>query len=297
MRINVETFEALLRERGMTRTELSRKSKVGTKTIGRIRLEEELRPSNVEKLAVALGVDLETLLKPPSDALIGKSKVAPGMQRLVVDMDGLTLNRLWMTSHHYNVSVRTLIAYAPMLFTIVAQMSLKQRRSRIEDWYASLEASLKAAPAQHEEEIRWVKDGALELYWAEIKSIEARDLASGASGPYSSDPSNRTTECVEQHPFFELLEELAGKAGRELDLYGCHIDDICYNLNDDDALTDLIPFCADSNDSAATEAITLGEVLVRDIPLELMSPNRTSERVAWIAEAYLADRLMEAPNE
>ena len=66
MQINVETFEAALRARGIKQADLARKARLGAKTVGRIRRGEDLRRSNVEKIAAALDMPVEALLEPPS---------------------------------------------------------------------------------------------------------------------------------------------------------------------------------------------------------------------------------------
>lgn len=300
MYINVETFEALLRKSGMTLAELSRKSKVGTKTIGRIRKSEELRKSNVEKIAAVFGVEIAVLNNPPSAALIkGAESKSGNMQRMVVDLQPAALNRIWMTAHYYNVSVRALLEFAPLFFSIVAETSLNQRRKKIESLSASLKEMMKDAPAQHEDEIDDVKFGMKNLYRAEMDSIEQRDLTGGAKGNYSSTFNKFDDESVENHYFFNTIEDLASPANLHVDFFESTMEDIAYNIEEDGPFEAIMPDeikpFSDERDSELWSALTQGDILVRDIPIELMAKNQAEARVRWLNNAFEAikDRIDE----
>jgi transcriptional regulator with XRE-family HTH domain len=292
MHINVETFDALMRKSGMTLAELSRKSKVGTKTIGRVRKSEDLRKSNVEKIAGVFGVDIATLINPPSAALIaGAEKKSGNMQRMVIDLQPAALNRIWMTAHYYNVSVRALLEFAPLFFSIVAETSLNQRRKKIESLLASLEEMLKEAPIQHEDEIDEVKSGMSALYWAEIDSIEKRDLTGGAKGNYSSNFNKFDDESVENHYFFNTIENMATSASLDVEFFGSFMEDLAYNIYEDGPARAIFPYVNwdDFDSERALEleaALNDGDILVRDIPIELMAKNKAEERVRWLGNAY-----------
>lgn len=297
MHINVETFDALMRKSGMTLAELSRKSKVGTKTIGRIRKSEDLRKSNVEKIAGVFGVDIATLINPPSAALIaGAEKKSGNMQRLVVDLQPAALNRIWMTAHYYNVSVRALLEFAPLFFSIVAETSLNQRRKKMESLSASLEEMMKEAPTQHKDEIDQVKFYMNDLYWAEIDSIEKRDLTGGAKGNYSSNFNKFDDESVENHYFFNTIENMAASANLGVDFFGSFMEDILYNIDKDGPFDAILPddyhICQWKDiqpefgwHSEEGSSLNMGDVIIRDMPVELMAKDRVKERILWIRNA------------
>ena len=292
MHINVETFDALMRKSGMTLAELSRKSKVGTKTIGRIRKSEDLRKSNVEKIAGVFGVDIVTLINPPSAALIaGAEKKSGNMQRLVVDLQPAALNRIWMTAHYYNVSVRALLEFAPLFFSIVAETSLNQRRKKMESLSASLEEMMKEAPAQYEDEIDDVKSGMSNLYWSEINSIEKRDLTGGVTVRYWAEkPHGNDDESTQVHSFFNTIEEMALAANLSVDFKDSNLEDIWYNIDEDRPLDTIFPYKLSQSSWERQRAIELalqnGDIPIRDIPIELMSKNKAEERVRWLENAY-----------
>ncbi|MCZ8133541.1 MAG: helix-turn-helix transcriptional regulator [Rhodobacteraceae bacterium] len=294
MHINVQTFDALTRRRGVNQAELARKAKLGLKTIGRIKLGKDLRPSNVEKIAAALETDVQTLLSPPSDALLSGAEQRGDLQRLVVDIDAPTLNNLWLAAQFYRVPVRSLIQYAPLLFSIVAEASLNARRKRIASWRASVEGAMKELPLPHEAERRQIMDGVIDVYEAEMSAIDARDLNGGVSDPFTTDPGLRTeAECAEGHPFLEFLEDLARQHGQDLSFFGSETTNIVYDHRGSDAaksmglraaLDTLVPEDLPGSDEAL-RAIGLGDVLVRDIPENLMAADMAEERVLWIASA------------
>ena len=301
MHINVETFDALVRKSGMTLAELSRKSKVGTKTIGRIRKSEDLRKSNVEKIAGVFGVDIATLINPPSAALIaGAEKKSGNMQRLVADLQPAALNRIWMTAHYYNVSVRALLEFAPLFFSIVAETSLNQRRKKIESLSASLEEMLKEAPTQHEDEIDQVKFYMNDLYWAEIDSIEKRDLTGGAKLEYSTNPLGGHHVDEKKNYFFDTVEDMASSANLGVDFFGSFMEDIAYNIDEDGPFDAILPddyhirMWKENNPEFgwySEEGFSLnnGDVILRDMPVELMAKDRVKERILWIRNAHNAD--------
>jgi hypothetical protein len=292
MHINVETFDALMRKSGMTLAELSRKSKVGTKTIGRIRKSEDLRKSNVEKIVAVFGVDIATLINPPSAALIaGAEKKSGNMQRMVVDLPPAALNRIWMTAHYYNVSARALLEFAPLFFSIVAETSLNQRRKKMENLWASLEEMMKEAPAQYEDEIDDVKSGMRNLYWAEMDSIKERDLTGGVTVRYWAEkPGGNDDENTQVHSFFNTIEEMASSTDFYVDFKDSNLEDIWYDIYADEPLDAIFPSVSSQSSSERQSLIELalknGDILIRDIPIELMSKNKTEERVRWLENAY-----------
>lgn len=291
MHINAQTFDALLRARSINQTELAQKAKLGVKTIGRIKRGAELRQANVERIAAALEVDVKTLQAPPREDLVSKAEKKSGMERLVVDVDATTINNLWLISNYYKLPVRALIQFAPLLFSIVAEAALNERRKRLEDWRRSFEPLLKDAPHNVASELNVLHDDLLDLYWSEMSALEARDLTGDASGPYTTEPSHRCVGEVESHQFFEFLERLAADHGQYLEFFSSKIDDIVYNhggltsnIGRDGAREVLVP--PDMNRSNEVGfAIDSGSVLIRDIPAELMAPEKAEERVRWIEAA------------
>jgi transcriptional regulator with XRE-family HTH domain len=298
MHINVETFDALLRKSGMTLAELSRKSKVGTKTIGRIRKFEDLRKSNVEKIANVFGVDVPTLISSPSDELLEKAgKKSGNMQRMVIDLQPAALNRIWMTAHYYNISVRALLEFAPLLFSIAAETSLNKRKKKIEGLKYSFEELLKDAPSQHKSEIDEVKSQMNDLYWAEMESIESRDLTGGVKGNYYTETSNGDIESVDEHPFFNAVEEMALSANFNVEFFGSFMEDISYYIDKDGPLDAVLPEDYEINyfqdarpeigwDNEHWSSLNQGDIIIRDMPSELMAKDKVKERILWVTQAY-----------
>lgn len=218
MIINPITFGLLLKTRGLTQAALAERARVGAKTIGRIRRGEELRGSNAEKIAKALDVSLETLLAPPSENLAQKAGKSGTLHRLVTDLSGQSLNALTLAAMRYGLPEKTILEVGPYLFTLLAELSLKRRRDRVEAWrQAALEAVEDGplrpwgTPASLVEQIE-------ELYRAECASIDRRDLAGGFEGerevhndfPGPGEPDNA---------FFAFLADLSAECGYDRPLF------------------------------------------------------------------------------
>lgn len=282
MHINARTFEALRQKRGWTQAELARRSRVAPKTIGRIKNGEELRRANAERIAQALGVSVEVLQSPPTDALINQAAKKAGTERLVLDLNGSTLNDLWLVSRRYNISMQSIVQFAPLLFSVVAERSLLRRQKELNEWFERFEALVVAHPAHGDIalDLRLLKDGAYDIYEAAKASIEARDLSAGLQDVYSTE-----TAAITPHPFFETIEEVASDLG--LNFIESTLDAPTF-FHDAHfaAVEEVVPDGYGSAGMAARAAIGIGYVLLRDMPNELMADDRTEDRVNWLASFY-----------
>jgi hypothetical protein len=291
MQINVETFEAALRARGIKQADLARKARLGAKTVGRIRRGEDLRRSNVEKIAAALDMPVEALLEPPSADLSERAAKKSGMQRFVIDLPTETLNQLWFVKANYRVSVRALIEWAPLLFTIVAEKSLAERRKKLDEWFEAAKEAISNAPDRYNDEVGALQSDIEDLYWIERESIDSRDLAGGYT-------KEHTTEEGGGNPFLSFVEGLATNGVSALDddwselfFYGATIEDISYFIYDHSwsnfsGHTLLVDSLRDDHGGMALSALEDKDVLLRDIPEELLSEERRQERVRWLASFY-----------
>jgi transcriptional regulator with XRE-family HTH domain len=283
MQINVETFEAALRARGLKQADVARKARVGAKTIGRIRRGEDLRRSNVEKIAAALNVAVEALLEPPSDKLVKNAAKKSGMERLVIDIPAETLNRLTMTEFYYGVSMRGIIQWAPLFFGLIAEMSLKDRRKKLEDWFKTAMESISRVPGRHVNEVEALKSDLLDLYWEERNSIDRRDLSGGFTKEHSTHNDGGNA-------FLCFIEDIASSISEDIEFIDATHEEPWFAwYNGVDPLhpgeEQMFHRDAEHGDLAA-EAVSWGHVLLRDIPDELLVEDKLAERVRWLASHY-----------
>jgi transcriptional regulator with XRE-family HTH domain len=193
MNIDVTTFDLLLRKNGMTQAALAERANIGTKTVGRIRRGEPLRTTNVKKIADALGVSIEELIAPPTDVLAERAEKRSGLHRVVVDLEGQAINALTITAKHYRVSEKAVLAAAPLMFSILAELSLKQRRDKLAAWKEATLSAMETGPKTHEDfTISSIMDHFWDLYYTERDSIDARDLSGGFKGEHPELVSEET---------------------------------------------------------------------------------------------------------
>lgn len=281
MHINPKTFEMLLQKRGWTQAELARQSGISPKTIGRIKRGEEVRRANAEQISKAFGVSLEVLQNAPTDALISEAAKKGVTERLVLDLNVTTVNDLWLASHHYGLSIKDVVSFAPLLFMIVAERSLNRRRKHLNDWFERINALRNEHPVNGDIrlELDSINDDAHDIYRTEMESIEARELSARIEEPYSTDSK------VHRHPFFETIEEIAIPYG--VDFIESRVDDVYCRFDGRwAALSEIIPDGHRFPGEAAWLAVEFGHVLLRDVPEELWASNRANDRVNWLASFY-----------
>ena len=283
MHVNSETFLKMLKQRGMTQTAIAEGAGVGIKTVGRIKRGQALHLSSAQKIAHALNTTVEVLVNPPSEV---NSKHARGdLKRFVADLEGDTLNNLMLTSIRYKVHINTLIMYAPLLFSIVAELSLKQRKDRLEDWSGSTLEAIKKGPRYdaRPSDYSMMESDLADIESNEWEAIERRELAGNSGGTYYNTDYDTYKEDEEENLFLQFLEDLAVKAGQDLEFYGSSMDSILYNL---EALLDTQRDMLDGGHGNLARFATPKYVLYRDIPKNLLAEELVEERTSWLASYY-----------
>jgi transcriptional regulator with XRE-family HTH domain len=281
MIINVTTFDLLLRKHGMTQAALARRARLGTKTIGRVRRGEELRISNAEKIASVFHVSIEELQFPPSEELREQAGKKSGLSRLVADLGSEVRSALTLTSMRYRIPEQDILAAAPYFFTILAELSLKRRREKLEAWKDAALAAIEAGPRRDFPTIESITDDVWDLYHEERGSIEKRDLSGGFTGFHPEWPTNENPG----NPFLSMLDELAGESG--------------YHLNYVDVERGFVPVFSSAHHNTVHEfldpeneldvghwevmAIYSGDVPLADMPKELLESGSGLERCAWVS--------------
>lgn len=285
MIINITTFDLLLRKHGMTQAALARRARLGTKTIGRVRRGEELRISNAEKIASVFNVSVEELQLPPSEKLREKAGKKSGLSRLVADLGCDVRNALTLTSLRYKLPEQEIIEAAPYFFTLLAELSLKRRREKLEEWKNSALAAIEEGPRREFPKIESITADIWDLYHEELKSIEKRDLSGGFTGLHSRSRTNQNSG----NPFFSMLEELASECGHDLNFEGlegwgfvpfyseAHHDTVEEFLDPEGEQDVLL------RDEDAGWLILSGDIPLADMPTELLESGSGPDRRAWVS--------------
>jgi len=281
MIINVTTFDLLLRKHGMTQAALARRARLGTKTIGRVHRGEELRISNAEKIASVFHVSIEELQFPPSEELREQAGKKSGLSRLVADLGSEVRNALTLTSIRYRIPEQDILAAAPYFFTILAELSLKRRREKLEAWKDAALAAIEAGPRRDFPTIESITDDVWDLYHEELGSIEKRDLSGGFTGLHPECPTNENPG----NPFLSMLDELAGESGYYLNYVDVErgFVPVFSSAHHDTVLEFLDP--ENELDVGSWEAMEIysGDVPLADMPKELLESGSGLERCAWIS--------------
>ena len=139
MSINVETLELLLEAKGLTQKALAEQSGVSSKTISRIIAGENRnsKKTTIVRIARALGVGAEELGASLAEKKLRELKEnwhAFTSSRTIIDLDRRTDIHFDLVSARYGISPQAQIEAAPRLFTILAEMSLADRRKRLNDF-------------------------------------------------------------------------------------------------------------------------------------------------------------------
>jgi transcriptional regulator with XRE-family HTH domain len=296
MIINITTFDLLLGKRGLTQAALAQRARLGTKTIGRIRRGKELRISNAQKIAEELGVSLDELQLPPSETLKQDWGKKGGRNRLVADLGSQALNALTLTSLRYKIPEKTIIEAGPYMFTILAELSLKRRRDKLETWKDAALAAVEQGPRREWPTIETITTDIWELYDEELASIEKRDLSGGFEG--DRELIEAAAGCEESsidkspdHAFFMFIESLAEECG--------YADDVMtewYWVSSENMLPNsflphkhtISEFFDPENenrifhpDISTLLGVFHGDILLKDMPEDLFFSGTGPERRAW----------------
>ena len=287
MSINVETLELLLEAKGLTQKALAEQSGVSSKTISRI-IAGENRNSNkttIVRIARALGVGAEELGASLAEKKLRELKEnwhAFTSSRTIIDLDRRTDIHFDLVSARYGISPQAQIEAAPLLFTILAEMSLADRRKRLNDFQTGRDA-VPDTGLHHLQRGIEIADYKMErLLDKEAASIEARDL-SGATINGEDEFEGWWVE-EEADVFVNFLKSLAsGDDGSLIDIGGGTATNIEYSVLQDDLSR------ITGGDEFASAALRLGRVRVRDIPTNLLGEEMADARAVWLANHLTTD--------
>ena len=288
MRIQPETLKKLRKARGWSQQELADKAKIEKKTIGRLESGKggEARETTARQLAVALGVGNPRILtqSPEAEAVRDEEiriHFDSGFSGTRLHIDSETALAYDLVEECYGVDMRRLIEEAPMLFTLLAEASLAERRRRVEEAKSALEEFNRALP-EHLAESAWV-------YAEEEESIERRDLFRHPGNLEWDDP--RWEKYRENgNPFANLLKRL----GKNLEADNGVLDPADVEFDPDMScrghLFQKLRARLTGGSQRAEWALSRGYVRLGQIPKRLRGENEdvARERVEWL-EAQITD--------
>ena len=283
MKIQPERLRRLRKEKGLSRVQLARRSKVSERTIQRLENESERTQTNreytLECLAKVLGVEEGVLT---GDVPFPDANKTPEPERVQIGAQVAPKARLAydLVKRRYGVSTTEILNMAPLFFTLLAEGSLAWRREKLE------EACEVISRLDQVEEVGYsIFSGAATAadlaYGAEAVSIAEADLfGDGLLGGEAFDPST-------ENPFASYLRKLADDLDRSGVVKVEH-DDLSYGtpwlkFPDYDLCDDELNGI--TNDSLnARRALETGRRRLSEIPGELTGEDAGEERAAWLEE-------------
>ena len=278
MQINSETLKKLRNKNGLSQQTLADASGVSKKTIARIESGKEKgepRGDTVKLLAKALRVKPEILAEEPESEAVREQELQKfGLRVVKLLFDGETLISYDLVKENYGVGMQKIINVAPMLFTLLAEMSLNERRRRAEEAEEAIDAFNRVRP-EHIEGRSW--EGSYEK-----SSIAQRDLFARSIDWMEV---NRFYYEEERNPFSDFLTQLAEELGSEneaIDPEEIHFDP--ETVFDHVPLFESFRKSLTSGSTRADYALSRGKVRIGQVPKELCGEdeNVTSRRVKWL---------------
>lgn len=296
MPIIPETLRALRDKRGHSQQGLAERAEqikgasVSKRTIARIE-SGEIRPEKVrthtlESLAKALEVKPEALCKPVTEISDDEWKKRGYIPLKVLIRDDVRQN-YQLVLHQYDVELQDLIDAAPWMFTLLAEMSLADRRRRLAEWNDAFDQAMDHLPSHLQHGCSAISD-VERAYFDEDSSVSQRDIFGAkvlrdwdGTGPHPFDPD-------ETNPFFEYLKNLADKLGS--DEIGAKDAELPYGAG--------MPrwpvfqswlHSLTGGDNWALFAVQNVKGTIQAMPEELKGKEKTDERVQWLIEQIPAE--------
>ena len=301
MKIKPETLKKLRNTKGYSQQALADEAGVDKKTIVRIEGGKggETRGETAKMIARALGInDFHVLAEDPESETVHSEEFrilgARRVKKEVLLFDETVL-AYDLVKEHYGVDMHKLINAAPVLFTLLAEMSLADRRHRLKEMQMAWGAFEEARP-----------DHILHLYpssaYCEQNSIDKRDifgrevlnkgelvpeLYHEGQNPFSDFLIRQTKELGAQNDAINRGDMMLGSMHPETDGWLWHIP-LFRTFRE--RLTGERRTTGGDYRSRADYALSRGYVRISEIPEHLRGENEeedehvVSERVKWLEE-------------
>lgn len=286
-KVDPARVKELMNRRGLALKQLVRPG-LSLRTIARCRTGDgSVRPRAIEALAKALGVEPGVLTGdlPMPFHQAGPDQPASDLWvRLSADIFPWIRNAYSLVARRYRVPYTRIVELAPLLFTLVAERSLRERREakiaveeatgRLRSLGGRLPHLPVLATCPHN-----AQDWAL---GAEENSIAAKDIF---ASQVDSDPDLADYVIGEDgdNPFVATLKRMAEEISEPVEINTVDESWVSY---DDLCRSDALALAGNEDDLAA--ALLSGHILIKDIPRELFADDRTEERIAWLRERHAA---------
>lgn len=288
MPINPDTLKALRAGKSMKR--LAQEARVDRRTIARIEngeiAPERVREETAKRLARALNATPEKLAEPPDaeaqrDAELRRS----GYRTVRTILDGRTAVSFALVEKRYGISPQRQIEMAPLFATLLAEMSLADRRRRLEAANAAFEEAMAKLP-DHLGHGAVASSDFDQAYFDEDTSIDKKDLFGKRileDGGWSVLPFHEN----EGNPFFDFLRDqatmLGEAAGEDVALLHSPAQD---GLPTEAAvLESYLQDTVCGGNQWGRRALEDGHVRIRDISHEHWEAS-PSERGEWLEKQY-----------
>ncbi|MEN9856047.1 MAG: hypothetical protein RL186_141 [Pseudomonadota bacterium] len=298
MQINPAVFRQLREKKVMSQTELAEKSKVSTRTIQRIEMGQQRKCRNHQlmKLAGALGVKPEKLGdQEPGETSREQELKSFGFSRLKDFVRSDFNFRVEMIERTYGVMRRDVIELAPLLFVLIAERSLSERRKAAQEAQQKLE---ELNPPFGHPQLEFLNRTSefTDALLDEERSIEAKDILAEEISEFAQEYGTRDGDC---NPFAETILRLVAECDPKIvepnkDL----MEDCPWPLGVEVSLftKDLSELSGD--DSLAIDALIGPQgARIRDIPKDLLQTDRRDDRIKWLVEKLPPARRMELLEE
>jgi transcriptional regulator with XRE-family HTH domain len=293
-KLNPMILKALRLRKGWSQERLAEMAKINKQTISRIERRSEpcqTRENTLKRLALALSVEPAELMR---DALAseGQSSELPKRRRQSGFGVSRTANNfLFLISERYFVRPWQVMELAPLLFCWAAEMSLRERRHRLN----KLEEACKTARALEKEMPHLPAASFMysdEKIAAESRSIEAHDIFGLCFGDddFSDGLVHSFGDDVD-NPFAVFLAKLAEEMGEMASFEGFSpIDYPVFEVCRDQARGMV------NGDKTLAERILSGIVDLYDMPKDLQGVvGNADKRAIWVREQ--ADAFINAHRE
>jgi transcriptional regulator with XRE-family HTH domain len=289
MLINPKTIRQLRERAGMSQKQLAEHSMVAARTIQRIETSEgpySCRPHQAKNLAKALHTTpVELAGGNASDSELAKRLKQIGWKPLQLILRQDFRFYTDMIERIYGVTMRDVVELAPLLFVMVAERSLAERRAAAREMQAALDA---LTPQKGHPQLAFMHytgefGDALER---ERQSIAAKDI-------FASDISEFAAEVAEidesNNPFIETIKRMVADCGS--DVIEMHTPSKEWPLSIDVGLFERQLEHLTGGDPMAVDALTGPEARrIGDIPDELHSDERREDRIRWLIDQVSEDR-------
>lgn len=249
-----------------------------------------VRRGTAELIAKTLGMaKVEELAKPPvDDGNTNKTMQEAGYRRIAVWLGNDVRQNYRRVTHHYDVSVTDLIDAAPWMFTLLAEMSLADRKRRLKEAETSFEDAMAQLPTHlgHGYVARSDFESAVsdENNSLLLRDIYGKKVLDGAASGFYTEPFNQD----ETNPFFDFLRRTAETINS--DTIDPELLDLPYGGGMPrwpvfEAWLEELTDC----DYWARFAVENLKGIVDAIPENLKGKEKTVERVQWLIEQIPAE--------